>query len=351
MSVLTKDGSMESVDDMAAFWLVRLSSPDCTPEDRFAFEAWKRQNPEHETVYERMRRRNSVADRLSADVCVQEFVEQARLETRPNFWRLRSVQIAAIAASILVLVGGVIGLNQINTVPSANPVIAGIEAYETAIGERSTVSLSDGSIVTLNTNSKIEVDYAGKHRTIRLVRGQGYFEVAKDLDRPFSVTAGGKRVVALGTVFDVRFDKKDIVQVTLVEGRVQVDNAASATGFDGSVEANAVVEKIELKPGERLLSIADAAPEIVVADIDTETSWRKGRLIFHERYLAEVIDEMNRYSTQKLVLDDDPRLYEMKVSGVFNTGRTSSFVNALEVIRPLNAERSGPAELTLVWHE
>ncbi len=350
MNALRTDGSLESVDDMAAFWLVRLSSPDCTPEDRYAFEAWKRQSLEHERVFERMQRRNSVADRLSADMRVQELIEQARTETRPSFWRRRGVQVAAMAASLLVIVSAGIGIGLFN-VALENPVIAAIEGYETAIGERSTVSLSDGSVVTLNTNSKIEVDYSERRRTIRLVRGQGYFEVAKDIDRPFSVEVGGKRVVALGTVFDVRFDREDIVQVTLVEGRVQVENAPSQVNLDTSVAVEAAGERIELKPGERLLSFSDAAPEIAVTDTEVETSWRTGRLIFHERPLAEVVGEMNRYNTQKLVLDDDERLLEMKVSGVFNTGRTSSFVNALEVIRPLSAERSGPSELTLVWQE
>lgn len=349
MNDLEREDLDSGVEDMAAYWLVRLSSPDCTPGDRFAFETWKREDPEHERVFTRMQRRNSVADRFVADVRVQELIEQARAETAPG-WR-RYGRIAAIAATLLLVVGvsAMLSLGGDNN-PDA-PVLAVVEGYETAIGERSTISLSDGSVVTLNTNSRIEVDYSERQRLVRLVRGQGYFEVAKDIDRPFSVGVGDKQVIALGTVFDVRFDTEDMIQVTLVEGRVQVSNVPDpAAPAEGPV-ASQYTEGIELKPGEQLIAALDATPQVVVADAMVETSWRTGRLIFEERALEEVVAEMNRYNMQKLVLDDDERLTQMKISGTFKTGRASSFVNALSVIRPLGVERSGPNELTLVWQE
>ena len=349
MNDLEREDLDSGVEDMAAYWLVRLSSPDCTPGDRFAFETWKREDPENERVFTRMQRHNSVADRFVADVRVQELIEQARAETAPG-WR-RYGGIAAIAATLLLLVGVSAMLSLGGDNDAGAPVLAAIEGYETAIGERSTISLSDGSVVTLNTNSRIEVDYSEQQRLVRLVRGQGYFEVAKDIDRPFSVGVGGKQVVALGTVFDVRFDTQDMIQVTLVEGRVQVSNLPDPAAAAKGPVASEYTDDIELKPGEQLIAALDAAPQVVAADAMVETSWRTGRLIFQERALEEVVAEMNRYNTQKLVLDDDERLTQMKISGTFKTGRASSFVNALSVIRPLGVERSGPNELTLVWQE
>ena len=349
MNDLEREDLDSGVEDMAAYWLVRLSSPDCTPGDRFAFETWKREDPENERVFTRMQRHNSVADRFVADARVQELIEQARAETAPG-WR-RYGRIAAIAATLLLFVGVSAMLSLGGDNDADAPVLAAVEGYETAIGERSTISLSDGSVVTLNTNSRIEVDYSEQQRLVRLVRGQGYFEVAKDIDRPFSVGVGGKQVIALGTVFDVRFDTEDMIQVTLVEGRVQVSNVPDPAASAEGPAASGYAEDIELRPGEQLIAALDATPQVVVTDAMVETSWRTGRLIFQERALEEVVAEMNRYNMQKLVLDDDERLTQMKISGTFKTGRASSFVNALSVIRPLGVERSGPNELTLVWQE
>lgn len=340
----------DSVEDIAAFWLVRLSDPECTPEDRYAFEAWKQKDPAHGEMFERLQRGNAFVDRQMADPEIQAMVEAARAETRPPVWRQRGVRQLALAASIVVVVGAAVllGLNSGVFAPAGSDDMVAAH-YETAIGERSTLTLSDGSVVTLNTNSRIDVDFTVAERFIRLSQGQAFFEVAKDIDRPFVVAAGNKRVVALGTAFDVRLDEDNGVQVTLVEGRVQVD-AVPSVPSSGSVVPS--IKPIRLEPGERLVAKANLAPAVETTNANEATSWRRGQLIFRDRPLADVVEEMNRYSTQQIVLDgDDPRVLEMQVSGVFNTGRASSFVKALETMHPLKAERSGQNELTLVWQE
>lgn len=331
----------KDIEDMAAFWIVRLGAPDCTPEDRFAFDAWKRENPAHEDAFNRLQRGNAYLDRFMTEPDFQARIERARERSKPPLWRERRFQFAAAAAVLLAVALSVVLL----TSPfSPNGRVAAFDTYETKIGERSTVTLADGSIVTINTNSRIEVDYTADMREIRLTRGQGYFEVAKDMGRPFVVEAGDKRVVALGTVFDVRFDKKNEVQVTLLEGLVQVDDVQTPEA--------AAPRQVELKPGERLVARADAAPEILETDGIEETSWRKGQLVFRSRPLADVVAEMNRYSAQKIILDDDERVLALKVSGVFNSGgRAATFVDALEAMHSLEARRSGQNQLTLAWRE
>lgn len=346
----------DSVEDMAAFWLVRLSSSECTPDDRFAFETWRRENPEHEWVFSRMQHHNSIADLFVTDERVQELIEQAHADTQPGWgrtgwWRSTGVRYAAMAASLVLAAGVPLAWLAINNMPAGTPDQAALQRYETAVGERSTVSLSDGSVVTLNTDSQVEIDYSESLRRIKLLRGQGYFDVSRDIDRPFSVEAGDKRVVAIGTAFDVRYDNVNTVQVTLVEGRVQVADLPASSSPKPVSPADRQPATIELNPGERLIAVAGIEPEVAKTDVDVETSWLTGKLVFHEKPLADVVAEMNRYSAQKLVLDNDERLHETTVSGVFNTGRTSSFVNALEILHPLAAVRSGPDELILVWRE
>ena len=344
-----------NVDEMASYWLVRLTASDCSPEERCAFEAWKEEDPAHEDAYLRLQRGGALFDRHLGDPQIQALADRALKETAPSFWRRRPFQYAAIAASLILAVGVAVSLNTgagFNREP-AGQTIASVERYETAIGERSTVALPDGSVITLNTNSLMEVDFTTATRSVRLLKGQGFFEVAKDVGRPFIVTAGDKRVVALGTAFDVRFDKADVVEVTLVEGLVEVAGLdAPEPAENASAFSEADQSKVRLNPGERLIAKAETAPAVQKTDAIEETSWRTGKLIFRDRALSAVVEEMNRYSTQRLVLDsDDVRLAEMRVSGSFNAGRATTFVDALEVMHPLKATRTGENELTLVWQD
>lgn len=351
---------LDDIDGMAAFWLVTLNAADCTPESRFAFDAWKRESPAHEDAYLRVKRGNDYLDRFMATPEFQDRIELARNRTRPSIAKrvFAGPYIGwAMAASVLfaVMSIGFFGPSQTNVdqnsiLVAKTPIDRNVEVFETKVGERSTVTLADGSVVTINTNSKIEVNYSPETREIHLLWGQGYFEVAKDINRPFVVVAQGKRVVALGTVFDVRFDSNNEIQVTLVEGRVKIDDVALDLKVAESgvkLIANATVE---LNPGERLIAKTNAESVVVKTDTIEETSWRKGYLVFRERTLGDVVIEMNRYSSQKLVIDSDTRVAALLVSGVFNTGGPpSDFVDALEAMHPLEAKRSGENELKLVW--
>lgn len=161
------------------------------------------------------------------------------------------------------------------------------------------------------------------------------------------MTAGNKRIIALGTAFDVRLDDLIGVEVVLIEGRVSVDEVQKSQ----QKEIVPYVAPIELIAGERLIAHYDAPVTVQITNIKEVTSWREGRLIFRDIALAEAVKEMNRYSPQKLVLGDDPRVQGLMVSGIFKTGRASTFIAALETIYPLQAERSGREELTLIWSE
>lgn len=350
------------IDAIAAYWVVRLNADDCTPEDRYAFDAWRREDPAHKAAFEKIKRGNDYLDRFMGAPEFQDRIELARQRTRPPVLRRHSTRrIGAAAACLLIVAASIAFTPWLGRERNGGPAVMAeaAEIYETRIGERSTVTLSDGTVATINTNSRIEVSYTDEVREIALKRGQGFFDVAKDIDRPFVVVAGKKRVMALGTVFDVRFDDENEVQVTLVEGRVQVDDnsapsggAAPAASSTADMESAVSSASIELSPGERLIARANAAPEIIETDGVEETSWRRGQLVFRQRALSDVVAEMNRYNAQKLVLDADERVLALEVSGVFNTGGPpSAFIDALEAMHPLEARRTGRDELTLVWRE
>ena len=356
MSGPIKSNSNSGLEDAASFWAVRLSSPDCTPEDRMAFDAWRREDAAHHAVFERTQRSAAFVDSLVADPLMQELVEQARVETRPaglaffaGHWMRAGIAAMALIGIGLgaLFVSGTLGTNGQNKLPEHTAASSPFKSYETAIGERSTIALTDGSTLILNTDTQVEVRYQVRERDIKLVKGQAIFEVAKDASRPFIVTAGDKRIIALGTAFDVRLDGVAGVEVVLIKGRVSVDEAPS-------LKANLRKQRaapIELAAGERLIAHRGAPVTVQKTNTKEATSWREGRLTFRDVSLAEAVKEMNRYSPQKLVLSDDARVQRIKVSGIFKTGREATFIAALETIYPLQARRTGRDELTLFWNE
>jgi transmembrane sensor len=192
-----------------------------------------------------------------------------------------------------------------------------IREASTQIGERALLVLADGSKVTLNTDSAVRADYTGRERRLTLVRGEAFFDVAKDPTRPFIVTAGSRQVIAVGTAFNVRLQDQQ-VRVTLVEGTVRIVPTAR--------QRDPVVT---LEAGSALVTGADGIDRVESLDTARATSWRSGKLVFEGDRLADVVAEMNRYSREKLEIAD-PTLEDRKVSGVFEPTEGHAFAKALE---------------------
>jgi transmembrane sensor len=216
----------------------------------------------------------------------------------------------------------------------AGHAVMGETLYRTAIGERRIVNLEDGSTLTLNTDSRAVVRYRDHTRNVALLQGQGLFEVAHDPARPFVVQAGERKVTALGTAFDIRLSQ-DGVAVTLIQGRVAVENTAPLSGLMPDSAARARKATI-LFPGDQLIATAaDAdAPVIHKTDLRRATSWREGRLLFENENLAQAVAEVNRYGGRRIVLDD-PTLGTLRISGAFKTGNPDAFLDTLSWHLPI----------------
>ena len=339
----------DSIDEAAAYWKMRLSSPTCGPVDRAAFEAWRAEDAAHATAYTRVERALTAVDRHLGSDELSALGEQVLAETEPRRSPLLNAAVAGIAATV-VLAAGLAMVFDVLPWRSENVEVDHMStaSYETEVGERSTVTLSDGSVVVLNTASRIKIDYSADRRGVTLTAGQALFEVARDPDRPFEVLAGDRRIVALGTAFDVRLDSVVGVQVTLLEGRVSVDAVTHAA--QGAVITDES-ERRELSVGEQLVARNDAATVVSATDVERVTSWRDGKVIFRGDPLLEAIGEINRYSTTQLYLGDDPRLHDIRISGVFKAGRSDSFVFALETAYPVNAQQVSEDRIALLWQQ
>jgi len=193
----------------------------------------------------------------------------------------------------------------------------------TEIGEVRTITLPDGSAVTLDTATRLEVHFTETAREVRLSQGQAYFVVAHDASKPFRVFTKTGEIDAIGTQFDVRVEP-DGTTVTLLEGRVEVHGRAG--------EDQPETFHTNLAPGEQVaLPVASAGPiePQHPARLDGVTAWRKSKLDLDNTTLAEAVAEMNRYSRTKIRITD-PALANRRISGSFRTGDVTGFLNAVE---------------------
>jgi transmembrane sensor len=210
----------------------------------------------------------------------------------------------------------------------------------TKVGERLTVTLNDGSTVTLNTDGLVEIKYSRGERALILKRGQMLVEVAKDSARPFVVYAGDHKIVATGTAFDVRLSGQKL-EVTMVEGHVYVDQVQDdpASSERGT--------KTNLRAGEQFILDGKAVPSVKAVDVTRATSWTSGKLVFLDTRLAEAVAEANRYTRTPIVLSGDS-VGDLRISGVFRTGQIIEFANTLTQVYPLSMHKLPDDRISIV---
>lgn len=221
--------------------------------------------------------------------------------------------------------------------------------YETGIGEQSTATLPDGSSVTLNTNTSIDVFYSGTERRIVMNRGETLYQVMKDPSRPFNVHAAGHVVQAVGTAFDVRLKEKQ-VEVTVTKGVVKVLFAPKPGARAGSGDLQTPPREAILQIGDTATFVphqfsTDAIRRLDPHDIEMRLSWREGMLYFDNEPLSNVLDEISRYTTSELVAGADIR--DVRVGGYFKAGDIDGLLVALKKNFDIDAERSSGNRITL----
>ena len=226
----------------------------------------------------------------------------------------------AVAASLLLALLGAVLLAQ-------RP-----QAYRTAVGEQRSVLLADGSLVTLNTASDIEVEFDESRRLVHLRRGEALFQVARDAARPFEVLAGNSTIRAVGTQFNV-VTRDAGTTVTVVEGRVAVVSGepAGSAAPPPQLLLDAAQSVVITKSGA-------AAPQRI-ANVAAATAWTQRRLVFERRPLGDVAEEFNRYNRHAIRIVDEA-LRRQTVTGVFEANDPGSFMQFLAQIPGVRIEES-----------
>ncbi len=307
--------------DMAAFpttpegWAARMASDQRTPEDVSAFEDWSLNNPEGREAYDRMQDLAQLMRSMGDDPQARRVLRRPRIDLAARR-RALAAAFTAIAATLVV-------------VAVSPSILARPDVYETRRGETRRVLLEDGSVITLNVNSRLRARMEGSERRLWLDQGQARFEVAHDAKRPFRVFAGDQEVRALGTVFDVRRQGGGL-NVVLEQGVVALYAADEARPVSASDTPR---PEIVLRPGQ--LAVETTTGMTVTAiDPAVTGAWRFGRMVFDNRPLGEAVAEINRYNARAIVIDD-PQIAALKISGVFGTGDPEAFVQTVQTILPV----------------
>ena len=319
-------------DKTAADWLARQHGAPLDAGAERAFEAWLAEDVEHGIAYAEVERAWAIAGAVRNDLRIQ-----ARREALAGQTPAAQIRRAALAAGLAIAMlagGGTLALQHF-----MGPRPLATQAFRTDVGQRSTVTLSDGSVVTLNTDTVVRTRADGERRLVYLDKGQAFFRVAHDRRHPFVVTAAGRTVTALGTAFDVRVEGREL-KVVLVEGKVRVEGpppAAVASSRSAPLAAGERtpprdVQATEMLAGSELVAPDNSEWRLTRADTVRETSWIRGQIIFDNEPLGEVVEELNRYTDQKMVIDD-PTLAARPISGAFKPGDVSGFARSLKSYR------------------
>ena len=356
------------ITEAAGEWLERLSSDVVSEDEREAFADWLLTSPVHVGEYLRisalraeltgtLQRRSEWVDELLQDDTgnIIEFTDRSTSKTAVPVTvpgsetpvpQRRTHRWATAATIAIISIASWFGVTNLTDTPTEPTTIA------TALGEQRSILLPDGSTLELNTETEVRIRMSEHARDIDLLRGELLVDVAKDPDRPFRVMSDGVVAQAIGTRFNVYKRDGDTV-VTVIEGRVAVNQAPAAPNSNQGSGAVATIEPVELTAGLRLavanqrvaVPSADLTPEPV--NIAKATAWTERRLVFDDEPLSAIVAEFNRYNRSRLIISD-AQLNDKRLSGVFDANDPDEFIELLQSLERIDIQRSAEGHRTLL---
>ncbi|MCK9397498.1 MAG: FecR family protein [Methylobacter sp.] len=282
-------------------WWIRLDSDQVSAGERDEFARWLAADPQHRQAFDAICALWNELDAVKQRIAKPETIASGTSMFR-RLWAAPALAMCCLALWLF------------------SPLPALLRAdFHTGYGEMRDIRLSDGSIAHLNSNSALAVHIDGNQRQLTLLQGEAWFEVSPDPTRPFQVHAEHGTVTALGTAFNIRLQRSQ-TEVSVTQHSVAVD----AEQADGQA-LHAVVSE-----GQQLVYNQKARLGSVKAiDSRTVTAWQRGKLVFQDQPLGEVIAELNRYYHGYLLVTDDS-IALRHVNGVFRTDQPLAVLDALE---------------------
>ncbi|MDH4580526.1 FecR family protein [Pseudomonas sp. BN415] len=309
----------ESLSEISADWCIRVHSDECTDAEREAFRRWCDADPSHAEEYAAMCRIWQVSDQLPP----------SPIKLAPPVRRHhRGVALLARAALIVMASGGLWGVGwSVGALP-------GSVRYYMAEDARREVLLPDRSQVDLNRRTAILYLGYSDRRRVLLSDGEAYFDVQRDVERPFVIRADNANVRVTGTHFNV-WTASERTTVTVSQGSVLVSRDDGGSAYNQSAE---------LTPGMQAVVIPNRPLQLGRADPASVAAWRKGRLMLDDVSLRDALPLINRYLDQPLRLADR-EVGDLRIGGIYETAELGQLVGALPQILPVTLRQADGALL------
>ncbi len=356
---MSKDNpvSSDSISDQASAWFARLQADDVSAAERSRFQAWYKAQPEHAEAYDKTRKLWSLlqipAEQVHGRILIEnsnntnnrngvavDYAEEPAISSRqiqadtlyrplsgaeanlPSAGKPSRRFSAFVCLSLLLLLSGWLLPRQLQNWRSD---------YHTAAGQQLSVELADGSRLMLNTDTALAVRFSESRRRIELLRGEAYFEVAPNKQRPFIVDGGAAEARAVGTASSVRKQTENL-RVAVSEGIVEVGTGSASTLVRAEQQVDVLLTRIQ---------------PVLNAANDDAFAWQRRQVVFNRQPLAEVLDEVNRYRAGRIVAVN-PALAERVLSGVFNIADAGAVTEALQATLHAQAVKL-PGGLVLLY--
>lgn len=312
-----QDKTQPLIQEQAVDWLMQLQA---SPKDMAIVEAcalWRASDARHELAFAK-------ASRVFSDsrFLLLQDTDFARTAARKPRYPVR----AALSFMLLfgVLAGGFIAFD--------GPMRLRADAMS-ASSEMPVIKLEDGSTVQLNAGSAIAFDMTEGERQVQLLRGEAYFIVAPDPQRPFTVRAANGEVTALGTEFDVKL-KDGGADVVVTEHAVQVQTSATSS-------TRSPLDTLRLEQGHSVVyDNENGIGQVAVIDPELAASWRSGRLIFEDQPLGHVVEDIARHLPGRVMIASSD-LAERRITGTFDLSAPSTALDDFIKAFDLKAVRVG----------
>ncbi|MCY1215766.1 Protein FecR [compost metagenome] len=309
----------ETVADAASRWSTRVHSGTMSAAEQAELLAWRRAHPDHEKEFLAQEALNRAAASMP-DALVRRLYG-GDLPERPRLGRRR-----ALRAGVWLFAIGASGAAAVAATRREKPADYAAQ-WSTRKGERRSVSLPEGTVLELNTDTQASVALYPDRRVVTLNRGEMLFDVSADAARPFIVEAGLARVQVTGTRFNVRRGDGD-VSVAVQAGAVEVRSGpwwsrrlnVLTAGLGTSVDADG------------------RQPEPRAVNLSAELAWVQGRVVFRNAPLAAVVRELNRYLAAPLALANE-QVGSLRLSASFRLDDPAGIVEGLPAVLPVTIRR------------
>ena len=320
--------------------LLRLWSTELSEAEAAAIRSRAKADPEYREELLAALDAHAGMEELADDPAIRAIADESAELSRLQRSQRRTG--FGIAAGVVLAIGAAL----VYLAPWSGPDDGHLQRHFTRTGEQKTIELDDGSAVTLNTATQLVVDYGEHRRRILLERGEAFFDVAEDAQRPFTVELGVRSVTAIGTVFNVRRDPERY-EVAVLEGAVAIhalteDASAAALPVSPDGESAAVGAPAQRRVDAGWLAEFHVSRNELTAfqpeSMDRYLGWRNGMLRFDREPLYRVVQELNRYTRRKILVED-ASIMELSVYAAVSVTELESALIALEKLLPIKVTR------------